>query len=389
MKVALFSDTFPPEINGVATSTANLQKTLKSHGHQCVVVTTNPFSHEVTFENDVIRIPGIEVKQLYSYRAANVYNAEAMKLLAEFRPDVVHCQTDFGIGVFGSIVASRLHVGMVYTFHTMAEEYAYYVTRGHFDRFARHAIRWYFRGQSNRYSEFIAPSIKIKNYLRSVGVDTPIAVIPTGIELERFKAENKEKTKELKERFGIAPEDYVILSLGRIAKEKSIDVLIDGYAKYLSSGLEKRPTKFVIVGKGPGVGELQDQANQLGLSKKVIFAGPCPPAIVDQYYHLGDCFASASVTETQGLTFMEAMAANLIVLARYDDNLVGTIQDGESGFFFDETDFVQKLSDIISLSSSEARRIKAQAQKTIDIYSMERFYQSVFEVYQRAVKKNW
>lgn len=391
MNIALFSDTYLPEINGVATSTANLRQTLIEHGHNVLVVVTNPFSNEVTYEDGVIRIPGIEAKKLYGYRLTGFYSPKAMKYIVDFHPEVVHCQTDLGVGIFGLLVARQLHVGLIYTFHTMIEDYAYYVTKGHFDRFARHTVRWYFRAKSNQFTEFIAPSDKIKDYLRVIGIDKTIPVIPTGIDFSRFnpEREDKKRTAELKRKFGINPNEKVILSLGRVAKEKSIDVLLRGYADFLKKG-EPVPTRFVITGWGPAEDELKELVAQLGIANKVVFTGKCDPSETQDYYRLGDYFVSASITETQGLTFMEAMAAHLIVLARYDDNLVGTIQDGQTGFFFfDENDFDEKLRKVLALDEKRKQEIIAEALKVIDVYSMERFYQNIIEVYTRVRKKNW
>ena len=391
MNICLITDTYPPEINGVATSTANLRQTLSDHGHNVLVVTTNATSDKLTYEDGVVRVPGMEMKGLYGYRLTKIYSSEAMKYVAAFRPDVIHCQTDLGLGTFSSFAARRLHVGIVYTFHTMIEDYAYYVTKGHFDRFARHVVRAFYRAKSDMFSEFIAPSDKIKDYLRSIGVDTTIPVIPTGIDFSRFspEKEDKERTAKLRKQFGILPTDTVILSLGRVAKEKSIDVLLRGYARFLKNG-EPRPTKFVITGFGPAEAELKDLAVELGIQDKVVFTGKCAPNEVEHFYRLGDYFVSASTTETQGLTFMEAMAANLIVLARYDDHLVGTIQDGETGFFFfDDEDFEAKLRGVLDLDPAQRKRINQAALKAIDVYSMERFYQNIIEVYSRVRKKNW
>lgn len=391
MNVALFTDTYLPEINGVATSTANLRQALVDHGHNVLVVTTNPFNDEVMVEGDIVRIPGVEMKKLYGYRFTSIYPSKAMKYIVAFHPDVIHCQTDVGLGIFGFLVAKRLHVGLIYTFHTMIEDYAYYVTKGHFDRFARHTVRAFYRAKSNQFTEFIAPSEKIQDYLRVIGIDKTIPIIPTGIEFSRFdpQKEDKERTAELKRKFGLSPKETVILSLGRIAKEKSIDVLLRGYANFLKNG-EPFPTRFVITGWGPAEDELKQLALDLGIEDKVVFTGKCDPSETQDYYRLGDYFVSASVTETQGLTFMEAMAAHLIVLARYDDNLVGTIQDGQTGFFFfDETDFDEKLRNVLSLDESVKKRIVSNALKAIDVYSMERFYQNIIEVYSRVRKKNW
>ena len=391
MNIILFSDSYPPEINGVATSTYNLCSTLKAHGEKVLVVTTNPFDNKLRYEDGVVRIPGLKLKKYYNYRLSGPYNAEAARIIRNFHPNVIHCQTDGGIGIFGSAMANQLHIGKVYTFHTMIEDYAYYVTRGHFDRIARHFIRFFYKEKSSNFETIISPSEKTYDYLRMVGIDAHVAIIPTGIDFERFSIskENKEETKALKEKFGIKPDEYCILSLGRVAQEKSIDVLLRGYAKFLESKPSK-PTKFIITGWGPAEEELKTLAKDLGIEDHVVFTGKVSPDETQKFYHLGDCFVSASITETQGLTFMEAMAASLPVLARYDDNLVGTIQDGQTGyFFFDENDFPKRLEFVMNLKQETRQKIISSALEAIDTYSLERFYQRIMEVYRRVVRQNW
>jgi 1,2-diacylglycerol 3-alpha-glucosyltransferase len=391
MNIAIFTDTYPPEINGVATSCRNLYRTIKAHGDECLVVTTNPYGAELTQEGDVLRVQGIELKHLYGYRLANIYNGAAMKIVAAFKPNVIHIQTDGGVGQFGFIAASRLRAATVYTFHTMMEDYTYYATHGYFDRLAKGVVRSYVRHKSKAADEFITPSDKIKAYMRSIGVDAYINVVPTGIDFAAFEKKNidKAKVQDLRKRFGLTPDLFVILSLGRVAKEKSIDLCLRGYAKYLKAGPTAH-TRFLIVGGGPAIPELERLAKDLGIAESVIFAGPVNPDAVPNYYQLGDLFVSASITETQGLTFMEAMASSVPLFARYDDSLLGTIKDGENGFFFiDEDDFAAKLPSIIGLSPVQRKELTGRALRGLEPYSLERFYESVHEVYERAIKKNW
>src|SRR5574344_1096180 len=391
IKVAIFTDTFPPEINGVATSSRNLYRTFKAHGDSVLVVATNPYNNELSLDGDILRLPGIDMKHLYDYRWASVYNADAMKLIKEFAPEVIHIQTDGGVGQFGFIAANILHVATVYTFHTMMEDYTYYATRGYFDRAAKSIVRTYVRYKSRRADEFITPSVKIQEYMRNIGVDAYMNVIPTGIDFGAFKKEaiDYSKVKALKAKYGLTPDTYIILSLGRVAKEQSIDICLDGYARFLKTS-PKKATKFVVVGGGPALKELQELSGKLGIADHVVFVGPVSPDDVPLYYALGDLFVSASITETQGLTFMEAMASSLILLARYDESLIGTIKDGEDGFFFlDASDLGKKLPSIIALSSAKLTSLKSAALKAIEPYSLEKFYLRVHEVYERAIKKNW
>ena len=240
MKVALFSDTFPPERNGVATSCRSLYRTLRKHGDNCLVVTTNPHGKGIQREGEdgsIVRLPGIRLKHLYDYRAATFYSPTTMKILKEYHPDLVHIQTDAGIGQFGFLVAKKLHIPTVYTFHTMVEDYTYYVTKGVFDRVAKGIVRTYIRHMSLTANEFITPSDKIREYMRTIGVDTQMNVVPTGTDFSMYDPSSipEEKVKELKARYEIPEDALVFLFLGRVAKEKSVDLLLKGYKEFLDA----------------------------------------------------------------------------------------------------------------------------------------------------------
>ena len=132
MNIALFSDTYLPDINGVATSTHILKKELKKHGHHVLVVTTIlPHNSDYIDEDqDILRLPGIDLKKLYGYRASNIYSFKGMKELKEFQPDIIHVQTEFGIGIFGKIAGEILNIPVCYTYHTMWADYSHYITPG-------------------------------------------------------------------------------------------------------------------------------------------------------------------------------------------------------------------------------------------------------------------
>lgn len=355
-----------------------------------MVCTTNFYGNEMNLDGDILRLPGVRMK-IYDYRLAGLYSPKGKKLIAEFKPDVVHIQTDAGVGQFGFLIAKQLHIPVVYTFHTALEDYTYYATKGYFDRIAKGAVRSYVRYKSSEATEFITPSIKTMEYMRSIGVDSYINVIPTGIDFSKFAKENVDfnKVQEIKKAAGISPDTFVILSLGRVAKEKSIDVCLKGYARYLSSS-PKRKTAFAIVGGGPALNELKELVKELHIEEHVIFFGSVKPTETPLYYQIGDLFVSASITETQGLTFMEAMASNVLLLARYDDTLLGTIHDGKNGFFFlDEEDMAKKMDRIISLPEKEKERIRLEALNGLSEYSIDKFYERIKKVYERAIQRNW
>ncbi|MDY0177688.1 MAG: glycosyltransferase [Bacilli bacterium] len=391
MRIAIFSDTYPPQINGVATSTYNLVNTLKAHGHDVLLVTVNRTDTKFNFSEGVVEIPGILLKRIYGYRLAPIYHGKAMRVIRDWNPEIIHNQTDAAVGQFAKIVARHLKIPIVYTYHTQYEDYTYYVTKGNFDRIARNVIQYYSRMVAKGSTGFITPSVKTKEMMRMYGSDVHISVIPTGIDFSLFEENkiDKKEVDEFKKEHGIKENTLVFLILGRLANEKSMDVSINYYAGFL----KKHPeidTKMFIVGGGPARNSLELLTHELKIADKVEFIGPVPASRVPFFYYLADVYTSASITETQGLTFMEAMASRTLVLARYDDNLTGVIEDNETGFFFTSEDtFIEKVERIIASNQEEKERIHENALKIIEKYSIQTFYENVMEVYLRCVKKYW
>ena len=390
MKIAFFSDTYPPEINGVATATKALFDAFKKNGHDVFVVTTNPFSKKVEYKDNVLRIPGITLKWLYSYNMAGFINPKATKIIKKWSLDIIHVQTEAGIGIYGRLLASKLKIPLVYTYHTMYVDYTYYVTKGVLDPAAKGIVKKWTKSVSSSVTEMTTPSLKTKNALREYGVDRYINVIPNGIDLEMFEERNIDKNfiKEFKEKNKIE-DKYILLSLGRVAKEKAIDVLLEGYATFLKNSTNDN-TVLLIVGHGPDRNRLENLAFELGISMNVIFVGKVPHEQVPYFYFMSNLYISASTSETQGLTFIEAIAAKTLVLCRFDENLEDVIKEGKTGFFFsDNKSFNQKLISILKMNEEEQNRIIQQAYEQNQKYSIDTFYDRMYEVYKRAIRKNW
>ena len=391
MNIALFTDTYPPFINGVSTSCYNLCQVLKAHGHNVIVVAPRTTNGKLEYKDGIVYMPGLEIKKVYGYRITNVYSKQVIQILKDFKVELIHNQTDVGIGQFAKIAARELKVPQVYTYHTAYEDYTYYVVHGLMDRIGKKVLRSYAKAVAMNCAEFITPSVKTKEYMRSIGCDIHINVVPTGIDFALFDAKNVdvEKTKAFKKEHGITENTKVFLLLGRVAQEKSMDVSIKGFAKFVAKHPEIG-AKMLVVGDGPQRNELELLTHELHISDKVDFIGKVPAKEVPFYYHLADIYTSASITETQGLTFMEAMASGTIVLARFDANLADTITDGQTGFFFtSEEGFVEKAERIFALSDESRKKIIDAAYQTVDMYSFEKFYENIMGVYNRAVKKFW
>ena len=391
MRIAIFTDAYPPFVNGVSTSTFNLANSLMAHGHEVLVVAPRATDGKLEKIGNVLYVPGVYLKKLYGYRMTNIFANKPIKIIKEFKPDVIHNQTDFTIGILARRAAKKLKLPIVYTYHTSYEDYTYYATHGLMDRLAKRVVRVYSKDLANRMTEFITPSEKTKEYMRSLGSDIYINVIPTGIDFSIFKKENidMEKLKKFKEEHHIKEDTKVFLLVGRLAKEKSMDVSLRGFAAYHKKHPEV-DKKMLILGGGPLREELELLCEDLDISHLVEFLGMVGSLEVPFYYHLCDIYTSASITETQGLTFMEAMAAGKIVLARFDSNLTGTIVNGKTGFFFtDDASFVSQVEKVFSLTPDQKDAIVEEALRIVDIYSIDKFYNNIVRVYKRAIRKFW
>lgn len=383
MNIAIFTDTYLPDLNGVATSSRILHDELVKHGHHVLVVTTElPSGSDYQDDALTVRIPGIDIKKLYGYRASTIYSFDGMKEIREFMPDVIHVQTEFGVGIFGRIVGEILNVPVCYTYHTMWTDYSHYLSRGvkPIDVVMKKIIEKISKIYGNSCAQLIVPSQKTADELSSYGIEKNMNVIGTGLVLDRFSPQhrNEEIIQDIKKTYHL-DDHFVILFLGRIAQEKSIDVLIEAMEDIIK---EREDALLLIVGGGPSLSTLKDLVKEKGLEDCVIFTGPKDSKLVPQYYHVADAFVSASTSETQGLTYIEAMASGLPVFARYDRNLEDVIKNGENGFFFETKE--ELIEELVSFDE-EDKRISQQALIDSQQFSSEIFYEKILAVYQKAI----
>ena len=197
MRIAIFSDTYIPDINGVATSTKILKDELVKHGHDVVVVTSELPSDSDYMDDphdNILRVPGLEIQALYGYRACNIYSFKGMREIKGMNIEVIHVQTEFGVGIFGRIVGETLNIPVVYTYHTMWADYSHYVNpvnSGAIDGLIKKAITRISKFYGDKSTELIVPSLKTKEALELYGLNKDVHIIPTGLELEKFDPKNK------------------------------------------------------------------------------------------------------------------------------------------------------------------------------------------------------
>lgn len=382
MNIGIFTDTYYPQINGVVTSVAMLEKELVKRGNTVYIfTTTDPNANEKS--ETVLRVPSMPYVFSPSQRMALVYPPQLLLKLKGLKLDIVHTQTEFPLGIFGKVVSEFFKIPQVHTYHTMYEDYVHYVANGHL--VTPKMAQQYSRIFCNRARAIIAPTEKTRASLLEYDVVRPIRVIPTGIDFEPFSREkySKDDINKLKQELGLNVTDPIVVSVGRIAKEKSIDAVLRQFPALL---LKMPAAKFVIVGDGPLKETMIKLTKELGIEKSVLFAGKRPWSEIGKYYQLGDVFISASTSETQGLTYMEAMAAKVPVIAKKDDSVEGLIIDGKTGYYFERD---EQIADVIynALSNEQQRAdIAETAFESIFHLSSVKFAEDVESLYHELLR---
>jgi len=385
LNIGLFTETYYPEINGVANSVYMLKNELEKIGHTVYVfTTTTPGAPE--YEYNVFRVPSLPCVLITERRVGLFYQPKLAALIKKLNLDLIHTQTEFSLGIFGRIMAKELKLPMVHTYHTIYEDYTHYIT--HFkalDSRAKAFVRVFTRVCCNTVEQVIVPTEKVKELLLNYSVNKDMSVIPTGVNLKKFNPDvySKEDIKQLRNKFGIEQLDKVLIYVGRISKEKNIIEIIEAMPEYMSS---RNQVKFVIVGGGPELERLKQLVVDLNIQDKIIFTGSQPWDNIGLFYQLGDLFISASQSETQGLTYIEAMAAGLPIVAKQDKCLQDILEPGWNGYDFSDRISLMKGLDAIFFGN-DAIPYGENARTKMKKYSAEEFARNVESVYDEVIKR--
>jgi 1,2-diacylglycerol 3-alpha-glucosyltransferase len=389
MNIAIFTDTYFPDINGVASSVYTLSTELKKRGHNVYIFTvTDPASPLAKDEEEelsaVYRFPSMPIFFLKPKRAASPFSIRVLRLIRKFKIDVIHTQTEFFMGYMARGVAAPFRIPLVHTFHTMYEDYLYYIAKGKL--ITPPMARQYTRAFCNAASAVIAPTEKTADFLNRCGVSKPIYIIPTGIDFTPLARERHtdEETIALKKKHQLDPSWPIILVLGRVAKEKSIDMAIGAMPELLKKLPEAR---LIIIGSGPDRKSLEELSGSLGVQKNVIFFGSVPYPEIGSYYRLADVFLCCSKTETQGLTYYEAMASSVPIVARKDECIRKIIRDRVDGRLFDKAEAIPDILYEVLTDRKTAELYARNAIAAVTSYSSPTFAERVEDVYIHTIER--
>lgn len=378
MKVLITTDLYEPQINGVVISVINLYSELKKLGVDVKILTLS--SNRKSYnDGDVYYVSSFPVKVYPDVRASVAVVDPMIRKLINWGPDIIHTQCEFSTLNFAKIISVKCKCPIVHTYHTMYEYYVRYISKH--ERIGKKFLSVFIRNLLKGCDKIIAPTNKTKKSLEKFGLRNEIAVIPTGIDLSKYDVViSDEELLSLRKELGIAPSDFVIVCLGRVAYEKNIDELVSHFMN-LTKGGNNNNIKLLIVGGGPYLDTLKEKY----VRDDIIFTGMVKPTDVVRYYRIADVFSSCSQSETQGLTYVEAMANGLPLVCKYDDCLDDLLIPAQNGFFIkDKFDFSKHILEIMS-NEELKNSLSYMAKETSEIYSKENFAHSVYNLYENIV----
>ena len=381
LRVLITTDLYTTGTNGVVTSVQNLFDELTAKGHDVRILTISDKLHSHR-EGAVTYIRSVSLERVYpNVRMPVSYRHRLIQDIIDWKPQVIHSQCEFFSFQFASRISRITGAPIVHTYHTLYEQYvtSYLIPSR---RVSSGLVKYFTRRRLKKVSTVVAPTVKVENALQSYGLRNPIRVVPSGINLDQHRSRMAEDARLAKRReLGIADDDLVLLNLGRLGGEKNIGELISLFAEARRSWTNM---KFLIVGDGPAREALENQARDLGLSPYVIFTGMVAPDRVQEYYQLGDIFVSASTSETQGLTYIEAAANGLPLLCRRDPCLDEVLRQGENGYgyhcpeeFLEAVDAMAADRDWWESASRRSREIADSFDKRSFAEAIETIYASV------------
>lgn len=387
MRIALFTETYLPYVNGVVTHIKSLKEGLEQLGHQVLVVTADPNAKRFYIEDGVLRCPAKASKRLYGYGVANPISTKRIQMIRQFKPDIIHIHQEFGIGFSGVTMAKLYDIAMVYTLHTMYDEYIYYIAPQPLAPMTQKAADAYIKMIAKNAQALTGPSKKCEEYLRRTGVYKPVEVIPNPVDLDTFNPDkiSHEQTSDVRKKLGFECDMLVGAFLGRLGREKSVDKLLDYWKQTISPAQNVR---LLIIGDGPCRAELEEQCVRSGISDMIVFAGKVLHEDVAPYLGACDFYITASTSDTNSISMLEGMAMGLPVLQITDPLNEGQVIDGINGFVFNSA---QEMADVIHLlqtmPATTMEALRHSARKSVEKSGSIDLARYVLKVYRSALRE--
>jgi 1,2-diacylglycerol 3-alpha-glucosyltransferase len=364
MNIALLTNTFTPHVGGVARSVEAFAKAYRELGHRVLVVAPE-FEDAPEYETDVFRIPAIQHFNGSDFSVVLPVPSGLSHKMEDFKPDIIHSQHPFLLGMTAVRIARTLDLPMVFTHHTLYEQYTHYVP-GDSPAMKRFIIELSTR-YANLADQVFAPSESIRDMLIERGVTSPVLVVPTGVTVESF-AYGKGCDFLMKKHI---PEDaFVVGHIGRLAPEKNLEFLARSVVAFMR---EHGEAVFLLVGTGPSQEAIEQIFAEAGMSGRLYVCGVLEKDDLADALNAMSVFAFASKSETQGMVLTEAMAAGLPVVALDAPGVREVVVDTSNGRVIrveTEEAFAAALQWVYARSRDEIRTLIGAARATAEAFSM-------------------
>lgn len=381
MNILLVTNTYLPHVGGVARSVEAFANAYRARGHRVLVVAPE-FADMPADEVDVVRIAAIQNFNASDFSVVLPILPSLNQRIDDFRPDIVHSQHPFLLGMSAMRIARRRGLPLVFTHHTLYERYTHYVP-GDSPALKRFTIELATR-YANLCDRVFAPSDSIREILRSRGVAAPIEVVPTGVDTERFAHGDGE---DFRRRLDIPAGALVVGHLGRLAPEKNLDYLAGAVADFAT---RNKAVHFLVVGTGPSEAGIRSTFARAGLESRLHIVGVQREQALADALHAMDLFAFASTSETQGMVLTEAMAASLPVVALDASGVREVVEDGANGRLLEPDQEPQAFADALAwltaLPPHARQAMQRHALDTARRFSMQRCADMALHSYQALLE---
>jgi 1,2-diacylglycerol 3-alpha-glucosyltransferase len=336
LRIGVFTDSYLPYTSGVVRSIQTFTEKLEEMGHEVFIFA--PSYRNCPGERNIFRFASIPSPTNRDFSLAVPFSLRLRPAIEKMHLDIIHVHSPFLLGRLGARHSRRIGVPLIFTFHTLYDQYVHYVPFA--QSFSRELAQYISKDFCNQCDMVLVPTRVIGDYLREIGVQTAVRCVPTGVKIEQFSSGD---SRWLRQKYGIPPGDRVLIFVGRLGQEKNLDFLLDCFSRLIKLYPD---TWLVLVGGGPEEEHLKKTACEMGVGERIVFTGTLSPEEVVHCYSGSDLFVFSSVTETQGIVITEAKAAGLPVVAVSAFGVAEMVEEGRDGFLTlpDRDSFVEKVA---------------------------------------------
>ena len=379
MKVAMFTDTYIPDNNGVSTSIKQIKAGLEKKGHTVYIFCTQSQKAYLK-ESCVYRSFSINFNKKVDAKIALPNAIRINKIIKEYKPEIIHTHSEFIMGNLGKKISKRYNIPIVHTNHTMWDHYLHYIKIFKYFINTDKIMKKFY----NQINHFIYPSIKAYNKYFNLAKNADYKIIPNGVDRELFiKKLSQEKKQEILNKHGISHNDKIIIFVGRINKEKNVSLLVEHLKKLL---IENKNYKLLLIGKGKESTLIQNLSKQYEIEKQIILTGPIPWEEMYYYYKISDVFASLSVSEVYPMTIIEALSSGIPAILANDIIYKDIIHQGKNGFLIDNYKDIYKYIKELIENDKKLRTFKKNAEKASTIFSISFVVDQIEQYYFEIIK---